>query len=88
MSGKHACSASALLSKGASYASRNELTYGMATCRSLFFEPSVQGHWNFNRDAYRFLSHRPDHFTYAINTEEFQWLTAYGFIPSCHNKKQ
>jgi len=66
----YAFSASALFPKNTSYASKNELTYGMAPCRSLFFEPSVQGHWNINRGAHRSLFHRLDYFPYAINMED------------------
>jgi hypothetical protein len=63
----HAFSASALLPKNTFYASKNQLTDGMAPCRSLFFESSVQGHWNINRGAHRFLFHRTDYFADGIS---------------------
>ena len=65
----HAFSAGALLPKNTFDASKNQLTYGMAPCRSLFFEPSVQGHWNINRGAHGFLFPRVDYFADAINME-------------------
>ena len=65
----HAFATSTLLPKNAFDASKNELTHGMAPSRRLFFEFSIERHGNINRGAYRFLFHRLDYFTYAINME-------------------